>query len=154
MAKIPIPSRTAILFEGPLPAGHFGSVNLGVRPYEIVLNERILPPRKQLSLTHELLHIWSEQQKMHSVLPHDKLHTLASFVIDEILPVLLAHSEYHEARGVEKRALISQYKKNEPHQSSGVASGSRRSDLKAACDCYGSSSCAHRKRRADDGCIR
>jgi hypothetical protein len=56
------------------------------RPFLIVLNRNISPGRMEISLVHELLHVYTEVYKIN--LSHEQLHTLAVFIDTDIIPAV------------------------------------------------------------------
>lgn len=80
----------ADIFEVPMRSGLYGTVQLDRFPFRIMLNSKVLAPRKMASLIHEMLHIWMRLHKMDDF-PHDKLHDLALFIQAEVLPTMMKY---------------------------------------------------------------
>lgn len=66
--------------------GLFGMVNLKTSPFQIQLNGKVVPMRKQISLIHEMLHVWTKLFKI--PMSHPNLHRLAVGIHSDLLPVL------------------------------------------------------------------
>lgn len=145
LREVPTPSRLVRVFETPLEDGLYGSIRLNTQPFQIVLNSKVLTPRKQVSLTHEMLHAFMELHKMHSF-PHDKLHDLAVFIQEQVLPVLVAHSDDASKRGVKVDSLLTNPRRVLPNVTfagQDRADGSKPDRSRArACDCEGRCDCA------------
>lgn len=95
---VPVESKVANVFVSPMRKGRYGQTRLDVFPFRVVLNGEIQAPRQQISLVHEMLHVWAELHKLpefHTKY-HDKLHDLAVFIYQEIVPVLV---RFAKARG-------------------------------------------------------
>lgn len=156
MRQVDTPSLLANVFETPLKSGLFGTIRLNTTPFQIVLNETVLEPRKQVSLVHEMLHAFMELHKMHDF-PHDKLHDIAVFVHGEILPVLVAHSKDLLARGSSPESVITNPKRKLPNVSYQHDRASRDADERiGSCEggCQGRCRCPHPGRYADEGFLR
>jgi hypothetical protein len=87
VVRVVTDSRVADVFEAPMRKGLYGVTRMDTFPFKIVINSRMVKPRQQVSLIHEMLHVWAKLHKMED-LPHDKLHDLAVFIRTEIVPVL------------------------------------------------------------------
>jgi hypothetical protein len=85
--RIKTDSRIADVFEAPMRKGLFGVTRMDTYPFKIMINSKVVEPRKLISLVHEMLHVWAKLHKVEE-LPHDKLHDLAVFIYSEIVPVV------------------------------------------------------------------
>jgi hypothetical protein len=78
---------------GNLPSDTIGLTFLNKRPFRIVLNSRIAPGRLEVSLVHEMLHVYTNVYKIN--LPHEQLHTLSVFMLTDIMPALKKYKEHN-----------------------------------------------------------
>lgn len=87
--RLQLASPIADIFETPMRSGLYGVTRMDVYPFKIVLNSKVLTPRRAISLVHELLHVYTKLHKKET-LPHAKLHDLSIFLFSEVLPPLRA----------------------------------------------------------------
>lgn len=73
-----------------LPDGLFGQIDTSSRPFKVLINRHVQTPRAQLAFAHEGMHMVDSLLKLG--LSHDKVHSLATMLVSEVLPGLNALS--------------------------------------------------------------
>lgn len=74
-----------------LPHGRYGQVLLTNRPFKIQINNRASKGRSEVSLMHEIVHVMDQLYKLN--LTHERVHDIATFMVNEAVPAVVAAQE-------------------------------------------------------------